>query len=861
MPFKITCSNGHGMMIREENAGRRVRCPTCGVTLIATAPGGSPTPEDSRRGMADHHAPVLKSPRLEVSPRSVDNPPRVEDAPRGVKAQNRPEVMEALLDENQEPVPAHRPSASKRKGRQRRQVYKTRALAWVSVGLFMQIIRISLLVLAFTLGIFGFYLPVLAGPLLIVVAIGLNLAGIATTAFCIGGSRETGGTGHVVGSLLCDVLAIPALTIAAGMGFPGTGACISALLCVTAWLLFMMYMQLTAGYLREEDIEAHVEWLIRLTVGVIAGYFLLILFFSFLQPRNLIPPNGILQMVLLVPSGLLTLGVVGLSGWYLFLYIRLVVHLRSAIADLGISPADVDQEMPYLDQEAEERRRAAGEVYDGDDEHESRKLPAGAWIGGGIAAAVLVIGGIVGVVWWKWPRDEKPQQPAGAHVPVRRIGDPAVPSPGLPGLIQELETGQSHQRQSACAKLANMEPETQFRDEVVRALKPCLSDSLPFTRVDAMRALARWADKDTAFKELRRFASAESVFERHTAFTLLGELGDERAAADLAARISQLGDRMPAGGALRKLGTKAESEVAKLLTHSDVWTRQEAANILADIGTDKSLPALEEAIRGRDLIVTRAAENARKKIAERHATSNDAPRTPSATADKPGNPPPANYSSGPIAFWSFDSDDGGVTKDGSGNRRDAKLVGLQRIDGVRGKAIEFTGPGTLLDYGDTPAFNFGADAPFSLAFWFRTTDRSGTLLSMRKRDKEGTLIRLTFDPFGLSAEVGGDQDDAALLPARANATIKVNDGQWRHVALVRSGNDIELFVDGEARVKVSNPVAGGAITTDLRHLGADGYHLLHGGEFAYQHFKGALDEFRIYNRELSAKEIQTLATK
>src|SRR4030095_8216902 len=79
----------------------------------------------------------------------------------------------------------------------------------------------------------------------------------------------------------------------------------------------------------------------------------------------------------------------------------------------------------------------------------------------------------------------------------------------------------------------------------------------------------------------------------------------------------------------------------------------------------------------------------------------------------------------------------------------------------------------------------------------------------------------------------------------------VNDGQWHHVAYVYDQSDtggIRIYVDGTSSGFQTNSAAWVWPVAQELELGLshDGYW------FA---FEGALDDFRFYNRELSAAEI------
>jgi hypothetical protein len=156
MPFKITCTNGYGMMIREENANRRVRCPTCGLTLVAIPPAIAATPPSH----ATHHVPTYPcrpQPKLET--------------PAGGPAPPGPAFLDAMhAEEEEREVADYEPPKQKNRGKRvRRRVQLTRGLAMISTGLIIQVPRIIALAAGFSLA----FLLILATGVPIVLGTGL----------------------------------------------------------------------------------------------------------------------------------------------------------------------------------------------------------------------------------------------------------------------------------------------------------------------------------------------------------------------------------------------------------------------------------------------------------------------------------------------------------------------------------------------------------------------------------------------------------------------------------------------------------------------------------------------------------------
>lgn len=87
-------------------------------------------------------------------------------------------------------------------------------------------------------------------------------------------------------------------------------------------------------------------------------------------------------------------------------------------------------------------------------------------------------------------------------------------------------------------------------------------------------------------------------------------------------------------------------------------------------------------------------------------------------------------------------------------------------------------------------------------------------------------------------------------------TQAVNDGQWHHVACTfandgsPSSTDVKLYVDGT----LETVSASGVVTVNTTASGEAKI----GSDIQNRHWNGVIDEFRIYNRALSASELTTL---
>jgi hypothetical protein len=223
----------------------------------------------------------------------------------------------------------------------------------------------------------------------------------------------------------------------------------------------------------------------------------------------------------------------------------------------------------------------------------------------------------------------------------------------------------------------------------------------------------------------------------------------------------------------------------------------------------------------------------------------------------PKVPPPATDFPGLLGYWALDDGAGDRAADSSGRGHHATCVNARWADGIKGRALRCTGKDSYLDYGNSPDFSFAAEAPFTLAFWAQTTEDSGTFLSQRDQRNGSPVIDITFGGGRVKAEVR--QDGNEFLGPVSVTGWPVNDGRWHHVAVTRSGDAVELFLDGASQGRVAGDSARGPITTDWRTLGSERFHVKSGYPLNNPHFKGCLDELCIFGRVLRPEEIAKLA--
>jgi hypothetical protein len=193
--------------------------------------------------------------------------------------------------------------------------------------------------------------------------------------------------------------------------------------------------------------------------------------------------------------------------------------------------------------------------------------------------------------------------------------------------------------------------------------------------------------------------------------------------------------------------------------------------------------------------------------------------------------------------------------DGSGRNNNAKLVGAGLGPGARGQGLQLDGrPEHYCDLGAGKDLNFGANAPFTFAGWYRTPLPAAVLLSLRNSRGQQQIDLIVRDN-RLLVVVGDDND-----PETQNAFVwskRPNDGQWHHFAFTRRRNTVELFQDGVSQGTGMAVCSGGPITTDHRALGCERMWVENNvRRWGNPAFEGGLDEVCVFNRALAPAEIQ-----
>jgi hypothetical protein len=214
--------------------------------------------------------------------------------------------------------------------------------------------------------------------------------------------------------------------------------------------------------------------------------------------------------------------------------------------------------------------------------------------------------------------------------------------------------------------------------------------------------------------------------------------------------------------------------------------------------------------------------------------------------------------SGLRGYWAFDEGAGLTTFDGSGNSNSGILVNNPAWTiGKVGKAIRFNATDNGND-DDDPRVSIGTffdvpQLPFTLTAWVNPASFLDWRAILSKRDQPYA--------FGMRLDIGLSQGSGQvyLFTGQDRSFLTFDyappTNVWTHLAIVATATDTTIYVNGVLR-QTLGPVTLGGNAKANTVIGGTG----EGPGGDNDPFNGAIDEVRVYDRALSASEVQQVYT-
>jgi concanavalin A-like lectin/glucanase superfamily protein len=198
---------------------------------------------------------------------------------------------------------------------------------------------------------------------------------------------------------------------------------------------------------------------------------------------------------------------------------------------------------------------------------------------------------------------------------------------------------------------------------------------------------------------------------------------------------------------------------------------------------------------------------------------------------------------GLVAAYGFETGSGGSVTDASGNGNDGTIAGAAWTTGRHGNALSFNGVNSKVNIPDAPSLRL--TTALTLSAWVKLASFPSTThwVDVLYKGLDNYYILATSD-INRQPELGGvlGSGKHILFGVR-----RLSVGTWTHLALTYDGAALRVYVDGQL---VSSSPQTGAFITSTRPL------QIGGDDDFGQHLAGTIDEVRLYNRPLTAEEIQ-----
>lgn len=208
--------------------------------------------------------------------------------------------------------------------------------------------------------------------------------------------------------------------------------------------------------------------------------------------------------------------------------------------------------------------------------------------------------------------------------------------------------------------------------------------------------------------------------------------------------------------------------------------------------------------------------------------------------EKSGSGDAKSYCSPLIIKYQFDTADNGIVADLSANGLDLYVTGCSLVPGVSGSAIDCSSGGEA----NTAPTEFPSGESYNFAFQLADKGEMSVQFWMNYSQNAGSDYIASFDGSFAVYLKNNRLHFRPKWPADVEFSASFSPGVWYNIAVTFSGETARLYVDGMLVDEVSLISAIGA-----EYLNDQNMKFL--PVYFEGHFRGAIDEFRLYDVEIS----------
>jgi hypothetical protein len=199
---------------------------------------------------------------------------------------------------------------------------------------------------------------------------------------------------------------------------------------------------------------------------------------------------------------------------------------------------------------------------------------------------------------------------------------------------------------------------------------------------------------------------------------------------------------------------------------------------------------------------------------------------------------------GLVAAYGFEEGGGVSVSDSSASGNGGTIVGASwDLAGKFGEALSFDGSGDFVSISDSASLHLSTG--MTLEAWVKPTVLGGSWRTVIFKERLGGVTYALYANDRFSRPLGQIYDTAER---DAGGTAQLTPNVWTHLATTYDGSSLKFFLNA---VQVSSVSVSGSIvsSTGLLKIG--------GNAIWNEDFAGLIDEVRVYNRPLTATELNT----
>jgi len=210
----------------------------------------------------------------------------------------------------------------------------------------------------------------------------------------------------------------------------------------------------------------------------------------------------------------------------------------------------------------------------------------------------------------------------------------------------------------------------------------------------------------------------------------------------------------------------------------------------------------------------------------------------------------------PVSWWKLDNN----ASDSTGANPGAARGNPTYVTGKSGWAISLDGD-DCVDLGNPPSLDFST-GDWTISAWIKTTqsgtgdENKGSIYAKGGDQTDG--IRYTLGIGEITSGLITLTTDDNVTKAQATGSTLVNDDMWHHVAGIRKGTQLLVYVDGVSDGTGTVP-AGYDLSGTAQHNAYIGTITDNRDGTLFKYFVGLIDDVQIYDYALSDTDILSVA--